>query len=83
MKKSELYLNEYAALCREADRLEPEMFDRYEVQRGLRDKNETAVVTRGQQNAAHQFYQGCNYEGAQQRYYEFADKKRTDPGFLR
>ena len=45
MKKSELYLNEYAALCREADRLEPEMFDRYEVQRGLRDKNGNGVVT--------------------------------------
>lgn len=45
MKKSELYLNEYAALCREADRLEPQMFDRYEVQRGLRDKNGNGVVT--------------------------------------
>lgn len=45
MKKNELYLNEYAALCREADRLEPEMFDRYEVQRGLRDKNGNGVVT--------------------------------------
>lgn len=45
MKRSELYLNEYAALCREADRLEPEMFDRYEVQRGLRDKNGNGVVT--------------------------------------
>lgn len=45
MKKNELYLNEYAKLCREADRLEPEMFDRYEVQRGLRDKNGNGVVT--------------------------------------
>ncbi len=45
MKKSELYLNEYAELCREADRLEPQMFERYEVQRGLRDKNGNGVVT--------------------------------------
>lgn len=45
MKKSESYLNEYAALCREADRLEPQMFERYEVQRGLRDKNGNGVVT--------------------------------------
>lgn len=45
MDKNELYLNEYAALCREADKLEPEMFERYEVQRGLRDKNGNGVVT--------------------------------------
>ena len=45
MKKNELYLNEYAELCREADSLEPQMFDRYEVQRGLRDKNGNGVVT--------------------------------------
>ncbi|SOY29496.1 2-methylcitrate synthase [Acetatifactor muris] len=45
MKKNELYLNDYAQLCREADGLEPEMFDKYEVQRGLRDKNGNGVVT--------------------------------------
>ncbi len=45
MKKNELYLNDYAQLCREADHLEPEMFDQYEVQRGLRDKNGNGVVT--------------------------------------
>lgn len=45
MKKNELLLNDYALLCREADRLEPEMFDKYEVQRGLRDKNGNGVVT--------------------------------------
>lgn len=45
MKKNEGYLNDYAALCRDADRLEPQMFDRYEVQRGLRDKNGNGVVT--------------------------------------
>jgi len=44
LKKSE-FLNEYAKLCREADRLEPELFDRHEVQRGLRDKNGNGVVT--------------------------------------
>ena len=45
MKKNELILNDYAKLCREADHLEPEMFDKYEVQRGLRDKNGNGVVT--------------------------------------
>ena len=43
MKKNELILNDYAKLCREADHLEPEMFDKYEVQRGLRDKNGNGV----------------------------------------
>ena len=45
MKKNEPILNEYAQLCREADHLEPEMFEKYEVQRGLRDKNGNGVVT--------------------------------------
>ncbi len=45
MKKNGMLLNDYAQLCREADHLEPEMFDRYEVQRGLRDKNGNGVVT--------------------------------------
>lgn len=45
MKKNEEYLVNYAELCRDADHLEPEMFDRYEVQRGLRDKNGNGVVT--------------------------------------
>ncbi len=45
MKKNGLILNDYAQLCREADHLEPEMFDKYEVQRGLRDKNGNGVVT--------------------------------------
>lgn len=45
MKKNELLLNGYAELCREADRLEPELFDKYDVQRGLRDKNGNGVVT--------------------------------------
>ncbi|MCI8693879.1 MAG: citrate/2-methylcitrate synthase [Lachnospiraceae bacterium] len=52
MKKNELLLNEYAQLCREADHLEPEMFDKYEVQRGLRDKNGNGVVT-GLTNISH------------------------------
>lgn len=38
-------MGNYAELCREADRLSPEMFDKYEVQRGLRDKNGNGVVT--------------------------------------
>ena len=39
------YLEKYAALCRQADRLDEGMFDQYEVQRGLRDKNGNGVVT--------------------------------------
>ncbi len=45
MKKNEIVMNDYAQLCRRADHLEPEMFDKYEVQRGLRDKNGNGVVT--------------------------------------
>ena len=45
MKKDEMILNDYAQLCRQADHLEPEMFDKYKVQRGLRDKNGNGVVT--------------------------------------
>ena len=35
MKKNEGYLNDYAVLCREADKLEPQLFEKYDVQRGL------------------------------------------------
>ena len=45
MKKNEIAMNDYAQLCRSADHLEPEMFDKYEVQPGLRDKNGNGVVT--------------------------------------
>lgn len=45
MKKNEGYLQEYAQLCRNADGVRPEMFDKYDVQRGLRDKNGNGVVT--------------------------------------
>lgn len=45
MKKNVIAMNDYAQLCRNADHLEPEMFDEYEVQRGLRDKNGNGVVT--------------------------------------
>ncbi len=44
MKKNEIF-KDYAQLCRKADHLEPELFDRHEVQRGLRDKNGNGVVT--------------------------------------
>ena len=44
MKKTDIF-NDYAQLCRKADHLEPELFDRHEVQRGLRDKNGNGVVT--------------------------------------
>lgn len=45
MKKNDLMWDEYAKLCREADSLEAEMFEKYEVQRGLRDKSGNGVVT--------------------------------------
>ena len=44
MKKSEIDYEGYAALCREADCIEPGMFDEYGVLRGLRDKNGNGVV---------------------------------------
>ena len=44
MKKNEAFLTEYAALCREADRIELPLFDEYGVQRGLRDKNGNGVL---------------------------------------
>ena len=45
MKKSGIYYGDYAELCREADRIDLSLFDKYEVQRGLRDKNGNGVVT--------------------------------------
>ena len=45
MKKNDNYLCDYAQLCRNADQLDPALFDKYEVQRGLRDKNGNGVVT--------------------------------------
>lgn len=44
MKKADIYLAEYAALCRQADEIEIPLFDQYGVQRGLRDKNGNGVV---------------------------------------
>lgn len=43
--KNEVFFEEYASLCRQADSLDQELFGRYEVQRGLRDKNGNGVVT--------------------------------------
>lgn len=45
MKKNEINYGDYAALCRKADQIDQELFDRYEVQRGLRDKNGNGVLT--------------------------------------
>ncbi len=45
MKKNDIYYGDYATLCREADRIDLALFDRYDVQRGLRDKNGNGVVT--------------------------------------
>ena len=44
MKKNESYYAEYAQLCREADKIDPCLFDEYGVQRGLRDKNGNGVL---------------------------------------
>lgn len=45
MKKNDIYLENYAALCRQADSLDSELFNKYDVQRGLRDKNGNGVIT--------------------------------------
>jgi citrate synthase len=44
MKRKEEHLEEYAALCREADKIDVNLFDEHGVQRGLRDKNGNGVV---------------------------------------
>ena len=44
MTKQEAYLNEYAAMCREADKVDLALFDEYGVKRGLRDKNGNGVL---------------------------------------
>ncbi|MCR5254639.1 MAG: citrate/2-methylcitrate synthase [Acetatifactor sp.] len=44
MKKNELYCEERANLCREADTIDRTLFDVYGVQRGLRDKNGNGVL---------------------------------------
>ncbi len=44
MKKNESYLTNYAQLCREADRVDLNLFDEYGVKRGLRDKNGNGVL---------------------------------------
>jgi citrate synthase len=45
MKKNDIYYGDYAALCREADQMDLSLFDKYDVQRGLRDKNGNGVLT--------------------------------------
>ena len=44
MKKNDSYLMEYAQLCRNADKLDLNLFDEYGVKRGLRDKNGNGVL---------------------------------------
>ena len=44
MKKAGIDYEGYAALCREADRIETPLFDEHGVLRGLRDKNGNGVV---------------------------------------
>lgn len=43
MKKNDSYLTDYAALCRDADKINLNLFDELGVQRGLRDKNGNGV----------------------------------------
>ncbi len=45
MRKKDSYLADYASLCREADKIELQLFDEYGVQRGLRDKNGNGVLS--------------------------------------
>lgn len=45
MKKNDIYYGDYAALCKEADKIDLDLFNQYEVQRGLRDKNGNGVLT--------------------------------------
>lgn len=45
MKKNEIYYGDYAQLCREADDIDLSLFEQYDVQRGLRDKNGNGVLT--------------------------------------
>lgn len=45
MKKNENDFAEYVELCRAADRIDLSMYERYDVQRGLRDKNGNGVLT--------------------------------------
>ncbi len=45
MTHKEMYVNEYAAKCREADKVDLALFDEYGVKRGLRDKNGNGVLT--------------------------------------
>lgn len=44
MKKIDSHFGEYAELCREADKIDPHLFDEHGVLRGLRDKNGNGVV---------------------------------------
>lgn len=44
MRKNDSYLTDYAALCREADKIDVQLFNEYGVQRGLRDRNGNGVV---------------------------------------
>lgn len=44
MDRDNSYLTDYARMCREADKIELQLFDEYGVQRGLRDKNGNGVL---------------------------------------
>ncbi len=45
MKRNEIQYDDYAKLCREADNIDLSLFEQYDVQRGLRDKNGNGVLT--------------------------------------
>lgn len=44
MKKNETFLADYAAICRQEDQIDVDLFEKHGVQRGLRDKNGNGVV---------------------------------------
>ena len=37
-------INRWATICENAEKIDPQLFDEYEVKRGLRDKNGNGVV---------------------------------------
>ncbi len=45
MKRNEVDYKDYTELCRAADKIDLSLFEEYDVQRGLRDKNGNGVLT--------------------------------------
>lgn len=45
MKRNEIHYGDYVELCKAADNIDLSLFEQYDVQRGLRDKNGNGVLT--------------------------------------